>query len=287
PQGRAVAAEPLVALEHLGGGDAEPLPGGLRGVRVLDLTRVIAGPTAGRVLAGWGAEVLRVDPPGFDEVPALVLETTTGKRATALDLRANGDRARFEELVRGASVMLTGYRPGALTGLGYPPERLTALRPGLVIGTLSAYGETGPWAGRRGFDSLVQLTSGLADEARRAAGVAGPVALPAQALDHLTGWLLAAGVAVALRRRATAGGGHLVRTVLARTARWLDDLGRVPDGLRLPEPDAVPPMVEFDGPLGRTRHVAQPGAIGDERPLWTTPPVPLGGHEPAWATRWR
>jgi crotonobetainyl-CoA:carnitine CoA-transferase CaiB-like acyl-CoA transferase len=253
-------------------------------VRVLDLTRVIAGPTAGRVLAAWGADVLRVDPPAFEEVPALVIETTTGKRTTALDLRRGPDRELFENLVRGADVLLSGYRPGALAGLGYGPDTLAALRPGLVTASLSAYGEHGPWAGRRGFDSLVQLATGLADEARIAAGADAPVPLPAQALDYLSGWLLVAGVAEALRRRAGDGRGWHVGVMLARTAHWLDELGRI-DGLAIPEPDAALAdalTVELAGPFGRTSHVACPGSIGPHRPQWTTGPVPLGNHEPVW-----
>jgi CoA-transferase family III len=295
PQGMAIAERPLLEVRRQSGGEPEPLPAAvtrvgtwagrpLGGVRVLDLTRVIAGPTAGRVLAAWGADVLRVDPPGFDEMPVLILEATTGKRTTALDLRRPPDRERFDALVRGADVLLTGYRPGAMAGLGYGPRRLAELRPGLVTATLSAYGTTGPWAGRRGFDSLVQLATGLADEARIAAGADHPVPLPAQALDYLTGWLLVTGIAEALRRRATDGGGWHVEATLARTAHWLDDLGRT-DGLAIPEPGPEvtdPFMVELTGPLGRTAHVACPGAIGRHHPQWMTGPVPLGHHRPAW-----
>jgi crotonobetainyl-CoA:carnitine CoA-transferase CaiB-like acyl-CoA transferase len=203
-----------------------------------------------------------------------------------LDLQMDADRHRFERLVAGADVVLCGYRPGALEGLGYEPEALAKRRPGLVVGELSAYGGVGPWGRRRGFDSLVQMVSGIADEGRRAAGVDKPRPLPAQLLDHATGYLLAAGVLTGLTRRRSAGrgGGWLVQTSLARTAGWLDALPRsgaadIEDGAReLPTELAV----DLDGPLGRSRHVACPGLIVGAAPAWRTGPVPLGSDEPSW-----
>jgi crotonobetainyl-CoA:carnitine CoA-transferase CaiB-like acyl-CoA transferase len=231
--------------------------------------------------------VVRVDGPDAEDSATLIADTTVGKRSVILDLQEAGDRTRFERLVAGADVVLCGYRPGALEAIGYEPEALAKRRPGLVVGELSAYGGVGPWGQRRGFDSLVQMVSGIADDGRRAAGVDTPRALPAQLLDHATGYLLAAGVLTGLTRRRSAGrgGGWLVQTSLARTAGWLDGLSRsgaadVEDGAReLPTELSV----DLHGPLGPSRHVACPGLIVGAAPAWPTGPVPLGHDTPIWA----
>lgn len=291
PQSAVVSAQPLVALTPLGKGDGDrPSPAEitrpLTGMRVLDLTRVIAGPVAGRFLAAYGADVLRIDPPGSDDHPIVVTDTTVGKRSAVLDLHEDDDRAVFEGLVRTADAILCAYRPGALDELGYDPGGLVKLRPGLVVGTLSAYGGAGPWGARRGFDSLVQMTTGLAEHGRHTTGSDMPVPLPCQLLDHATGYLLAGGVLEALSRRSRAGrgGGWLVQTSLARTATWLERLGRsgavdVPD-----PPDTLPEdlCVDLHGPLGHSRHVACPGAIVGAAPRWDSGPVPLGHDDPSW-----
>src|SRR5262249_43815339 len=191
---------------------------------------------ATRFLAGHGADVVRVDAPGFDEIPAVAIDGGFGKRSTVLDLRSAGDRDAFERLVSSADVVVHGYRPGALSGLGYSTARLASLRPGLIIGRLSAYGPAGPWAHRRGFRRLGQMVSGIAEEGRRAAGTEHPVPLPCQALDHASGYLLALGVLIGLRRRHREGQSWRIAVSLARTARWLDDLGRVEGGRDTPEP---------------------------------------------------
>lgn len=191
----------------------------LAGVRVLDLTRVVAGPVATRTLALLGADVLRVDPPAPAEIEWQHLDTGQGKRSTVLDLRDGGDRRTAQELLDAADVLVTGYRPGAIEGLGLEAPR------GVVTGRISAWGDTGPWAGRRGFDSIVQAASGIA----LLEGLDGaPGALPAQALDHASGYLLAAGIVDALTRE-DEGPGVDVSVSLARTAAWLLDLpGRDP-----------------------------------------------------------
>src|SRR4051812_9018375 len=203
PQSAAVARGPLVEVTAVADGGGV---GSARPARVLDLTRVIAGPTATKVLAAFGADVLRLDPPGFTELPALVAETTAGKRCARLDVRANPDR--FGELVAAADVLVCGLRPGALARLGWPREGLREVNPSLVLAELSAYGDTGPWAGRRGFDSLVQTVNGIAHEGMARGGGDRPVPLPAQALDHAGGWLLAAGGLAALDRRREDGRGR-------------------------------------------------------------------------------
>ena len=296
PQSAAVAARPLVEVRRLDG--PPPSATGDGPFRVLDLTRVIAGPTATKVLAAAGAEVLRVDPPGFEEVAALVPDTTAGKRCGRLDLGGGAGSRAFADLVRSADVLVCGLRPGALDGLGLDLEALQDLRPGLILAELSAYGDTGPWAGRRGFDSLVQQVSGIAAEGMARAGSGGPEPLPVQALDHASGWLLAAGVLEALHRRAGEGGGWHVSVLLARTAAWLDGLGRDPAA---PDPgatgedgtgeggtglleDGTGLLEDVQSPLGTITRVRFPGRIGGLRLSWGGPPARLGAHPCTWSS---
>jgi hypothetical protein len=224
PQGRSVAGEPLLWWEETDPEHARSprvAPGRpLTGIRVLDLTRVLAGPVATRFLAGFGAEVLRIDPPWWDE-PAFVPEVVLGKRCARLDLRAPDGRERFFGLLRGADVLVHGYRPDALARLGLGSEMRRQARPGLIDVSLDAYGWTGPWCGRRGFDSLVQMSAGIADEGMRRFGKDRPTPLPVQALDHATGYLMAAAVVRGLTRRITTGRGCEARTSLAKVAALL------------------------------------------------------------------
>lgn len=224
PQGIAVAAEPLVWRQ---GFDAPVRRGApfdaarpLAGIRVLDLTRVLAGPTATRFLAAFGADVLRIDPVSWDE-PGVVPEMTLGKRCAHLDLRQAQDRQAFERLLSEADVLVHGYRPQALEHLGLGAARRRQLNGALVDVALDAYGWSGPWAGRRGFDSLVQMSAGIADAGMRLLGRDKPAPLPVQALDHATGYLLAASALRGLTRRRQAGEGSQYRLSLARTARLL------------------------------------------------------------------
>lgn len=250
--GTAIREEPLVALEKLAdtppvGSTAADTP--LAGVRVLDLTHVIAGPVCGRVLAAHGADVLHVTPPGWPVLLDLVRDTDFGKRQCTLDL---GDRLRA--LIADADVFVQSYRPDSLARKGFSPVDLASLRPGIVVVSLAAYGHTGPWRARRGFDSLVQMSSGIAAHA----GMDRPRALPAQALDHGTGWLAAEAVMAALHRRATEGGSWNVKLSLARTAEWLHDLGRQDD--EESTVDSTPWLTETDSDFGRLAHIRVPHA---------------------------
>ncbi|TKK80867.1 carnitine dehydratase [Herbidospora galbida] len=257
PHGRAVAGRPVLTLDRLPGP-----PPGETGMRVVDLTRVIAGPVASRFLASHGADVMHVCGSGVPEVPGLVLETAAGKRSCLIDLPSGAELLR--ELIRGADVVIRGYRPGALDRLGFGTADLVALRPGIVVVDVSAYGP-GPWLGRRGFDSLVQMVTGIVAES-------GP--LPCQALDHATGYLAAfAAVAGLLRRRREGGSWHATLS-LAATARWLDGLGRTPPG---GEPEVDDLLETRDG----YTFVRPPGLIAGRPPIWSPPPRP-GEHAPAW-----
>ncbi|WP_208641850.1 CoA transferase [Arthrobacter oryzae] len=223
PQGLAVAAEPLIAWQDHGPGPARRQSGmtsrPLAGVRVLDLTRVLAGPVATRFLALLGADVLRIDPPGWDE--SIIPEVTLGKRTARLDLTLSADRTSFTDLLATTDVIVHGYRPGALERLGFGAQERQQIRPGLVDISLDAYGWSGPYAGRRGFDSLVQMSAGVAHAGMVDTGADRPVPLPVQALDHATGYLAAAATLVALTHQRGTGTGRSARLSLARTAHLL------------------------------------------------------------------
>lgn len=279
----AVTERPLPARSGTGNGAAQaerPAGRPYGGVRVLDLTRVIAGPIATRFLAAYGADVLRVDPPGFAEVPAILPETTAGKRTAAVSLATPAGRATFERLVAGADVLVTGLRADALGRLGYDDATLTGLNPALIIASHNAYGWDGPWRDRRGFDSLVQMSCGIA----AAGGGDGPVPLPVQALDHATGYLLAAAVGRALTARLTHGVASRVLASLTGTANLLWSLPRTAD---LGEAPPMPRREEFQladtlTAWGPARRVPVPGEITGAAPELPIEAGPLGRHEPAW-----
>jgi hypothetical protein len=281
PQGVAVAAEPLVARTATDAAAAtawRPDPARpLAGIRVLDLTRVLAGPVATRALAGLGAAVLRVDPPDWDE-PAVVPDVTLGKRTARLDARTTEGLARLRLLLSEADVLVHSYRRDALERLGLGEEVRRALRPGLVDVTLTAYGWTGPWASRRGFDSLVQMSAGIAERGMRAAGAEQPVPLPVQALDHATGWFAAAAAVAGLRDRLVLGRGSAARLSLARTALALpeDEPRPVPAG------SAPLPSTPHSTPWGAAEVLEPPLRLAGVRFGFDRGPAPLGADVPGW-----
>lgn len=287
PQARALATLPPLDIEALGDAPVRAFPPGgtmpLAGVRVLDMSRVLAGPVAGRTLAAYGAEVVRVGAAHLPEMAPLVIDTGFGKRFVHLDLRTSADRARFEALAASADVVIQAYRPGALDALGYGAADLAGLRPGVVVVSLSAWSHVGPWAYRRGFDSLVQTASGIAMEGAAWARRDRPTPLPAQALDHATGYLAAMGAMLALVRQAEQGGAYRVRVALARTGRWLDGLGRT-DGTGTPDPtpDALGDVFdEMESDFGLLRFVRPAGRLDETPPEWTRPPG-RPGAEARW-----
>jgi crotonobetainyl-CoA:carnitine CoA-transferase CaiB-like acyl-CoA transferase len=286
PQGIAVAGEPLIDVGFTGPAPSLDLPGvaegrPLAGIRVLDLTRVLAGPVATRLLAGWGAQVLRIDPPTWDE-PGVIPEVLLGKRTARLDLHEDGDRERFVRLLAEADVFVHGYRSDALTRLGFDEDALAAINPGLVDVSLDAYGWTGPWATRRGFDSLVQMSTGIAAEGMRSYSRDRPTPLPVQALDHATGYLLAAAALRGLKERRTSQRASRSRLSLARTAKLLTDAGAG-------DPDA--PAVTNDPPVGDAientawgpaRRLVVPVIVTGAALRWELPARALGSDAPVW-----
>ncbi|WP_290058805.1 CoA transferase [Amycolatopsis solani] len=277
PQGSAVASLPLVSLEPVAAAPKRTLfysdrPMG--GVRVLELTHVLAGPVAGRVLAAHGADVLHVGAAHLPRVEALVRDTGQGKRSTFVALDTEGGRARLKKLISRADVLVQSFRPGALEKIGFGPAELAELRPGLVVADLSAYGWEGPWARRRGFDSLVQMSNGMAFDAEE------PSPLPVQALDHATGWLAAAAIMTAVHRQLTDGGTWRARLSLAGTGRWLDSLGRKdPSAVEVDYSDL---MEDADSGYGRLTRVRMAGGLPGAEPHWDFGTRLPGVDKPTW-----
>jgi len=289
PQGQAVAAEPLLHIASFadaakpswpGSGDAHARP--LAGIRVLDLTRVLAGPVATRFLAGYGAEVLRIDPPSWDE-PGVVQEVALGKRLARLDLRQAQGRATLEALLREADVLVHGYRADALSRLGFDEQARRRLNPGLIEVCLDAYGWSGPWLGRRGFDSLVQMSCGIADTGMQRWQREQPTPLPVQTLDHATGYLMAAAAIRGLTRRLQSGAGSAVHASLARTALLLMQHPAPADHVDFDAEnnDDCATVIEATA-WGDARRLKAPVTVAGMPMQWERPAAQLGSSPPAW-----
>ena len=293
PQGAAVAALPLMEIMRIGDSAPEPLPTGnrpLSGIRVVDLTRVLAGPTCARTLAEHGADVMKITGAHLPSLGYQEWDTGHGKLSAELDLRAPGDVDILRGLVRKADVFSQGYRPGSLANRGLSPEELAAIRPGLVYVSLCAFGHAGPWASRRGFDTVVQTVSGMT--IRQAESVPGKTAepqfYPVSAIDYCTGYLMAFGAMVALARRTQEGGSWLVRISLAQVGKWIVDLGEVPAAaLRdIPAEFTASELERWstvsETPSGRLGHLRPAVQLSETPPYWARPSVPLGYHRPVW-----
>lgn len=284
PQGRAAAACPLVDIARTGDATPRPRSGAdlpASGLRVLDLTRVIAGPVATRYLASLGADVLRLDPPSLPELPLQVYDALPGKRSALLDAGSSGGLERLHALLDAADVLVHGYRPGALDAFGLDDASLAHRHPGLVSVTLSAWGRTGPWGQRRGFDSIVQAASGIAlvesPDGER------PGALPCQLLDHGTGYLAAAAALEGVRRQAASGGSYRAGVSLAATAAWLLRQPRATEAVGVPaEPAAAEWLITLESDRGTVTAVAPPGSL-DGMPLrWPARLAAYGQDAPQW-----
>ncbi|HEY7204332.1 MAG TPA: CoA transferase [Methylomirabilota bacterium] len=296
PQAAAIASLPLLEIVKIGDSAPEALPDGdrpLAGVRVLDLTRVLAGPTGARTLAEHGADVLKITAAHLPNLGYQEYDAGHGKLSAYLDLREPKDVETLQGLVREADVFSQGYRPGTLAARGFSPETLAGLRPGIVVVSLCAFGHVGPWAARRGFDTVVQTVSGITQRQGHLFPGAepGPQFYPASAIDYITGYLMAFGAMAALARRAREGGSWLVRISLAQTGRFIVGRGEVPESRLANVPKEFAPeeiarwSTTSDTPGGRLRHLAPVVQLSETPARWARPAVPLGYHEPAWPPR--
>ena len=282
PQGRAVGALARVEVDKIGESSAEPVSDGLRplgGVRVLDLTRILAGPTNGRTLAEHGADVLLVNSPALDNVPPFVMDTSHGKRSTFLDLDDADDATQLRALIPDADVFAQGYRSGAMERRGLSPHELAEIRPGIVYVTMNCYGDVGPWRERPGWEQLAQTVSGIAAVQ---GGDGPPTLIPAAACDYTTGYLAALGTIAALWRRSHEGGSYHVRASLCQTAGWFASEPRVDREAASGFGDVEPFLVTTDTPFGALRHLAPVTQMTATQPHWALPTTPLGSHPAEW-----
>jgi crotonobetainyl-CoA:carnitine CoA-transferase CaiB-like acyl-CoA transferase len=288
PHAKVLAGLPLLSIEKIGEAAPKPWPQGdrpLAGLRVLDLSRVIAGPVAGRTLAVHGADVLLISGPDLPAIPWLTIDTGRGKLTSSVELKREQGRDVLRGLLAEADIFSQGYRPKSIAALGFSPEAAAKINPGIVYVSLSAYGHSGPWAERRGFDSLVQTSTGFNHAEGQAAGVDGPKELPAQMLDHATGYLMAFGAMMAKARQAREGGSWHVRVSLAQTGRWLWKLGRVADGFQTEDlkGEMVKSFIEeIPSGFGPLRSVTHAAKLSKTPAFWARPAMPLGSHKPQW-----
>jgi len=285
PQGRWLADRPVVELLRIGDAPAEPLPPGprpLSGIRVLDLTRVLAGPTCARTLAEHGADALHVASPALPTLELFEMDTGHGKRQAHLDLRDAGQAETLRELARGADVFSQGFRMGALARRGFDPERLARLRPGIVYVSENCYGNGGPWGERPGWEQLAQTVSGVA----AVQGGETPRLTGAAQNDYTTGYFAALGAMEALRRRAREGGSWHVRVSLTQTSMWYMRLGHDLDRARASGlGDAKEFLAQRATPYGPMRFVAPPLRMSETPPRWELPSARLGSDAPVWLPR--
>lgn len=296
PQGQAVAKLPLIEIVKIGDSKPEPLPAGARplsGIRVVDITRVLAGPTAARTLAEHGADVMKISAAHLPNLGYQEWDTGHGKLNAQLDMREPAQLETLKGLIREADVFSQGYRPGTFDSRGLSPEELIELRPGLVYVSLSAFGHEGPWSSRRGFDTVIQAVSGMVlRQGELFPGKEpGPQFYPLSAIDYCTGYLMAFGAMVALSRRAKEGGSWLVRLSLAQVGKWLVDLGQIPEASLTDVPAQFSPAeleswsMVTQTPSGPLRHLKPVAQLSETPAYWARPSVPLGYHKPVWPPR--
>lgn len=287
PHGQAIAAQALMHFEKIGEAAPLKLPDleagerPLKRLRVLDLTRILAGPVCGRALAAYGADVLLVNSPNLPNIEAIA-DTSRGKFSCHIDLRTPAGQANFKALAAQAHVFVQGYRPGALASLGLGAAELAQMRPGIVCVSLSAYGDQGPWAQRRGFDSLVQTATGFNHAEMQASGGTAPQPMPMQILDCATGHLMAFAAAAALLKQQQEGGSWHVRLSLAQTGHWLRQLGRISAGFSVNRPDRKGFLETSPSGFGELTAVRHAAVLSATPAHYLRPSSPPGTHAPAW-----
>lgn len=285
-QAQAIKMLPLMEIIKIGESKPEPLPSGnrpLSGIKVLDLTRVVAGPVCGKTLAEHGATVMLISSPNLPCILPLVMDTGFGKLSAFIDLNKNSDKEKLIQLIKDADIFSQSYRPGGLASKGFSPEELAKIRPGIIYISFSAYSHKGPWANRHGYDSLVQSATGIVYE--QSGGGNNPQHLPAQSLDYITGFLATFGAMEALRRRALEGGSYLVRVSLAQTAHWFKELGRVENfsDCQIPTQEQIKNLLtQTDTAFGKLRHLLPVLKMSETPPFLDKPAVPLGADLPEW-----
>ncbi len=288
PHGKVLQSKPIVEITRIGESDPEPFPEGSRplsGIRVLDLTRILAGPTAARTLAEHGAEVLMVAAEYLPQITGCVMDTCHGKRSCFLDLDLPEEAAHLKQLILDADVFSEGYRPGALEGRGFGPEELAELRPGMVYVSISCFGEDGPLSHRAGWEQVAQCVTGICMDY----DVNRPRIMYVPACDYMTGYLGAYGALLALARRAREGGSYHVRVSLCQSGMFLYRQGKtacaasgtsIADAVSGAELEALRTVSETGH--GQLRHLGPVLNLSETPPYWAIPTPVLGADQPVW-----
>ncbi len=281
PQGQVVSSLATVVQHERGVAESRWTPSPHRpldGLRVLDLTRVLAGPTCGRTLAAFGADVLHVRGPQVPVVPAFVVDTGHGKRQAFADLTDPGERAQLRQVALDADVVVQGWRPGVVARFGLDEEALRSDGFAGAYGSVCAYGHDGPWSGRAGWEQLAQSTSGLCLDPL---GVDAPTMLPSAATDYTTGFALAAGVMAALDATLTDGAARRIEASLCQTAAWILRVGRLVDDSTSPS-GFVPELLRSDTDFGVVEHLGPCVTVEGLDVGWSRPTAPLGQGALSW-----
>ena len=292
PQAQAVASMPVIELTKIGDADPVPLPvmarqsAPLHGVRILDLTRILAGPVCGRTLAAYGADVMLVNSPNLPNIDS-IMDTSRGKLSALIDLQTPEGTTTIRQLLKTTRVLVQGYRPGALGRFGLSAEALAENYPGIITTSLSAYGHSGPWSERRGFDSLVQTATGFNVAEATAFGQTTPKAMPVQILDYATGFLMAFASQIALYKQSVEGGSWHAQLSLANTGMWLRDMGQSLDplqieALQIDALQAESQLQVYPSAYGELQAIAHAADFSYTPPQWKIPSSPPGTHPPQW-----
>ena len=288
PHGKVLSQKPVVEILKIGPSDPEPIPSGCRplsGIKVLDLTRILAGPIAARTLAEHGADVLMVTAENLPQVHAYVADTSHGKRSCFVDIKENDGARKLKDLIIGADIFSQGYRPGAMEKLGFGPEELSEIRPGLIYLSINCYGFDGEFSDRGGWEQVAQIMTGLTTMDDGSNKMNPPSLLPAAANDYITGYLGAYGALLALARRAKEGGSYHVRVSLCQTAMMIYRNGKIQDGvvpeeLSLREIDDLSILSRTH--LGEAKHLAPVLNLSETPPFWKMPTPKLGVYKAEW-----
>ncbi len=189
-------------------------------------------------------------------------------------------------MVKRADVFTQGYRPDKINQLGFGPEALAEIRPGLIYVSISCYGSDGPYSHRAGWEQIAQIMTGIAAEGIQTSSEYKPKTLPAAANDYITGYLGAYGTLLALARRAREGGSYHVRVSLCQTAMMIYRQGKIinlSEGLMLKPAEIDALRIETKSYLGNIRHLGPVLGLSLTKPYWALPTPELGSSKPIWA----
>ena len=296
PHGKHLASLPVITIEKIADSEPIPLPAitetddnaqPLSGVKVLELCRILAGPTCGISLAEHGADVLMVTAPQLPQAPNFVRDVSHGKRSCFLDYTVPEASRKLHELVKDADIFLEGYRPGSMEKHGFGPKDLLKDKKGLIYVSVDCFGPGGVYSDRAGWDQVAQAVTGIAITEGELEKVSQPTLTPVYACDFLTGFMGAFGAMVALKRRALEGGSYVVHVSLCQSAMLLQREGLASGFENAPgklDPETFESLaVCDDGTIyGDLKTLGPVIRMSETNPRWNGTTPELGSSEAAW-----